>query len=74
MFVASWGMNPPGPVVAEPNPMTRNLTPTRPRAEVPRRTRAAGITSLGFTMFHFEGEWPVIVMRPRNAMSAFLAL
>ena len=74
MFAATWGIAVDGPVVAEPFPMTRNYTPRRSHAEVVRRTRLAGITTLGFTMFHFEGEWPVEVLHSRNSMSAFLSL
>ncbi|CAN5740421.1 hypothetical protein BH11MYX2_BH11MYX2_18550 [soil metagenome] len=54
--------------------MTRNFTPSRPPAAVVRRVRPAGITSLGFTIYHFEGEWPVVVLSSRNAMSAFFYL
>ncbi|HEY4177885.1 MAG TPA: hypothetical protein VGM90_13655 [Kofleriaceae bacterium] len=54
--------------------MTRNYTPSRPPVAAVRRVRPAGITSLGFTMFHFEGEWPVVVLSSRAAMSAFFWL
>ncbi|HEY4058937.1 MAG TPA: hypothetical protein VGM39_20120 [Kofleriaceae bacterium] len=74
VFTTTWGMRAGGPVVAESFAMTRNLTAQRPRASVVRRARPAGITSLGFTMFHFEGEWPVVVLSSRNAMSAFFSL
>jgi hypothetical protein len=63
-----------GPLVAELFPMTRNYTPSRPPVAAVRRVRPAGITSLGFTMFHFEGEWPVVVLSSRAAMSAFFWL
>jgi len=54
--------------------MTRNYTPRRSRPATVRRPRDPSITSLGFTMFHFEGEWPVVVISSRNAMSALMTL
>jgi hypothetical protein len=55
--------------------MTRNYLPRRRRLlAVVRRPRDPSITSLGFTMFHFEGPWPVEVIGSRNAMAAFMSL
>jgi hypothetical protein len=62
-----------GPVVADLFPMTRSVS-RRDRPSPIRRSRNPAITSLGFTMFTFEGDWPVVVIASRNAMSALRSL
>jgi hypothetical protein len=68
------GMPGGGTPVAGPFTMTHSYTPRQRRLAAVRRPRDPSITSLGFTMFRFEGPWPVEVIRSRNAMAALRSL